>query len=188
MQTPISHEEAARALQAIELSRTAMRSAVRAHRGHAYLWLWGVIWTAMGLLAQTQGLVGIRWFPWLSLGGVIVSVLIGMRQSATIRLPIDRRFIGVLSASLVFGLGWILVLGGPASAKHMFAYIGLVVAQAYVIAGLWFDTYLLWLGLAVAVAILLGLFVFPAVFWIWIAVFGGGTLIASGFYVRYFMR
>lgn len=188
MHSSITPEEAARALQAIELSRAAMRTAVRANRGHAYLWLWGSLWAAMGLLAQTQGFAGIRLFPWLSLGGVIASILIGWRQSATIRLPIDRRFIGVLAASLAFGLAWISVLGGTTSPERVFAYIGLLVAQAYVFAGFWFDTYLLWLGLAVAAAMLLGLFVFPAFFWIWIAVFGGGTLIASGFYVRYFMR
>ncbi len=188
MQSSITPEEAARALQAIEVSRAAMRSAVRANRGHAHLWLWGGLWSAMGLLAQTQGVAGLRVFPWISLAGVIASVVIGVRQSSTIRLPVDRRFIGVLAASLLFGLGWILVLGGPPSPQRVFAYIGLLVAQAYVISGFWFDTYLLWLGLAVAAAILLGLFVFPAFFWIWIAVFGGGTLIATGFYVRYFMR
>lgn len=188
MQATITPEEAARALQAIEVSRQAMRSAVRANRGHAYLWLWGSLWSAMGLLAQMRGPAGIQLFPWLALGGVVASVVIGVRQSATIRLPIDRRFIGVLIASLIFSLGFIPVLGAPASAKHTFAYIGMVVAQSYVIAGFWFDTYLLWLGLAVAVAILLGLLAFPALFWIWIAAFGGGTLIASGFYVRYVMR
>jgi len=177
-----------RALAAIEASKAAMRSAVRASRGHAYLWLWGAIWIIMGLLAQFLGLTGIRWFPWVSLAGVIASLVIGMRQRTTFRLLIDRRFVGVLAATLGFGLGWVAVLGGAPSAKHLFAFIGLLVAQAYVIAGLWFDTYLLKLGLVVAATVLLGLFVFPAYFWIWIAVFGGGTLVASGFYVRYWMR
>jgi hypothetical protein len=58
----------------------------------------------------------------------------------------------------------------------------------YVIAGIWFDLYLLWLGLIIAALILVGLFVFSAFFWLWIAVFGGGTLILTGVYVRYFWR
>ena len=62
----------------------------------------------------------------------------------------------------------------------------LVAMQAYVVAGLWIDSYLLWLGIAVTVLILLGLFLFPAVFWLWMAIFGGGSLIATGFYVRHF--
>jgi hypothetical protein len=36
--------------------------------------------------------------------------------------------------------------------------------------------------------ILVGLFCFAAIFWWWIAIFGGGTLIVSGFYIRYFWR
>ena len=36
--------------------------------------------------------------------------------------------------------------------------------------------------------ILAGVFLFPGIFWLWMAVFGGGALIASGFYVRHFWR
>ena len=35
----ISPDEAAKALNEIEASRAAMRQAIRAHRGHLYLWL-----------------------------------------------------------------------------------------------------------------------------------------------------
>lgn len=188
MTTPITPDEAARALQAVAASQAAMRSAIRAHRGHCYLWLWGGIWMVMALLAQLRGLQGLRWFPWLGLAGFVASVAIGMIQGNRIRLPVDRRFLWVLLATLLFGLAWGAVLGIPRRAEAVFAFIGLLVAQSYLIAGLWFDSYLLWLGLAVAAAMLVGLFVFPAFFWIWIAVFGGGVLIATGFYVRYFMR
>jgi hypothetical protein len=60
--------------------------------------------------------------------------------------------------------------------------------QVYVVAGLWTDSYLLWVGVLVSVLVILGLFCFPGIFWLWMAVFGGGTLIASGFYVRHFWR
>ncbi len=188
MPSRITPSEAARALAAIASSRAAMRTAVRAHRGHTYLWLWGGIWTAMALLAHFRGLAGVQLFSWMGLGGVVASFLIGRRERSTIRLPVDRRFLRVLAASLLFGLAWLTALGGPRTPEHGFAYIGLLVAQAYVIAGLWFDSYLLALGLMVAATMLTGLFAFPAFFWIWIAVAGGGTLIASGFYVRYGMR
>ena len=63
-----------------------------------------------------------------------------------------------------------------------------VAMQAYVVAGLWTDTYLLWAGLLVTVLVLAGVVLFPAIFWIWMAVCGGGTLIATGFYVRHGWR
>ena len=47
-----SKEEAAAALAAISQSQAALRSAFRAHRGHYYLWLWGLVWIAMALAAR----------------------------------------------------------------------------------------------------------------------------------------
>jgi len=183
----LSSEDAARALAAIETSRQAMRSAVRANRGHLHLWLWGAIWIAMALLAQVRGEPGMRLFPWICLAGVLVSVAIGSLQARRIRsAPVDRRFLGVLAAVVLFGaVVPAVLLHGPVDGKALFAYCGLVCMLCYVIAGIWFDTHLLWLGTVMAVLILVGLFVFPTIFWWWIAVFSGGPLIATGFYIRY---
>jgi hypothetical protein len=182
----LSSEEAARALAAIQASREAMRSAVRAHRGHYHLWLWGLIWIAMAMLAEFRGPAGVRLFPWLSLGGVAGSFVLGFIQGSQIRMPVDKRFLGVLAAVIFFAALWPLVLRAPADNQTIFAYLGLVVMLCYIIAGIWFDTYLLWLGLVMTALILVGLFCFTGLFWWWIAVFGGGPLIATGFYVRYF--
>ncbi len=185
----LSAEDAARSLAAIDASRAAMRSAVRANRGHWHLWLWGLIWIAMAMLAEFRGEAGSRLFPWLVLPGVLVSFMIGASQARRIRaVTIDRRFVGVLAAVILFGIAAPLVLlRGPVSGQALFAYCGLVAMLCYVVAGIWFDVYLLWLGVAMAALILVGLFVFPAIFWWWIAVFGGGPLLAAGFYVRYWV-
>jgi len=183
----LSSEDAARSLAAIDASRAAMRSALRANRGHYQLWLWGLIWIAMALLAEFRGEAGVRLFPWLVLAGFPISILIGATQARRIRSsPVDKRFLGVLAAVILFGLVVpFVLLRGPVSSQALFAYCGLVTMLCYVIAGIWFDTHLLWLGTAMAALILIGLFVFPAIFWWWIAIFGGGPLIATGFYVRY---
>jgi hypothetical protein len=184
----LSPEEAARALAAIETSRATMRSAIRAYRGHAHLWLWGIIWIAMAMLAQFHGPAGIRLFPWLVGAGIALSMVLGSVQGNRVRAPVDKRFLGVLAAVLVFAAIVPVVLRAPANNQAIFAYCGLVAMLCYVIAGLWFDTYLLWLGLVITALILVGLFCFPAIFWWWIAIFGGGTLIVTGFYIRYFWR
>jgi hypothetical protein len=103
-------------------------------------------------------------------------------------MPVDKRFLGVLAAVVFFAALWPLVLRAPADNQSIFAYIGLVVMLCYIIAGIWFDTYLLWLGLGMAALILVGLLCFSGIFWWWIAVFGGGPLIVTGFYIRYFWR
>lgn len=187
MQPTISPEEAARTLAAIEASRAAMRSAVRSHRGHLHLWWWGLIWIAMASLAQTLGLAGIKLFPWLTLLGTVGSFVIGWLQATQIRGPIDRRYLRVVAVTLAFGLVLGPVLGLPRSPESVFAYIGLLVAQVYVISGLWFDNYLLKLGLIIAAAMLVGVLFLGSWFWIWVGVVGGGTLLISGSYVRYRM-
>ena len=185
----VSREEAAAALAAIKGANRAARSAFRAHHGHYHLWLWGIVWITMALLAQTRGLAGVRLFPWVSGAGVFASLVIGFLQSGQVRSPVDRRFFGALASLIGFAVLVPLVLQPRNITPEIaFAYTGLVVAQAYVLSGVWFDSYMVWFGLVLAGLILLGLLVFTAYFWIWIAVCTGGAFLLTGFYVRYFWR
>jgi len=174
------------------LSRTAMRHAIRAHYGHWYLWIWGLIWLAMALLGHFLGPSATPFFNGLCLIGITSSILIGFVQGGQIRAPLDRRFLAALGAFILFGyFVWPVVLGSPHRADafiRLFGYSALVPMQAYVLAGIWFDSYLLWIGLLISCSILLGLFIFSAIFWLWFAAFAAVPLILSGFYVRYFMR
>ncbi len=185
----LTKEEAAAALAAIDRSRAASRHAFRAHHGHFHLWLWGLVWIAMAMSVQFGGPTVIRRFwPWLYLGGGLVSFLIGWLQSSQVRAPTDRRFLALLFSLIAFGFIWLLILRPAATSEQLFTYFSLICAQAYIIAGIWFDSYLAWLGLILAVLLLVGFFFFLPIFWIWVAVFGGGSLILGGFYVRYFWR
>jgi hypothetical protein len=143
----------------------------------------------MALLMEFSGETSVRHFPWLCLGGGLASFVIGRVQAAQVRVPVDRRFLGVLFAVVGFALLWPALLIRRAPTNELgFVYMGLVVMQAYIIAGIWFDTYLLWLGLLVTVLLLVGWWFVAPWFWLWIAVCCGGTLIGSGFYVRFLMR
>jgi hypothetical protein len=184
----ISPEEAARALADIEASRAAMRTTIRTHRGHYQLWWWGGIWVVMALLGQFYGMRGLRLFPWIAGIGLVPSIAVGYAQGQQVRLPVDKRFFGVVVAIIVYAVIWPFVLGWPANPKLDFAYTTLMCMFFYVLAGILFDLYLLWVGLLTTALILAGLFLFPAIFWLWFAVFAGGTLIGTGFYVRFFWR
>jgi hypothetical protein len=119
---------------------------------------------------------------------MVASFAIRYIKSGTVRMPVDKRFLRVLAAIVIFAVVWPLVLGLPLNPKVIFAYIGLVAMFCYVVAGIWFDMYLLWVGLVVSALIILGLLSFPAIFWWWIAIVCGGTLIGTGFYVRFLWR
>ena len=192
MNDPLSNTQAVQLLESIKQSRTAMRQAIRAHCGHWSLWIWGLIWLAMALLGQFLGTRAMPFINGLSLIGIASSILIGFVQAGQIRAPLDRRFLAALGALILFGyFVWPVVLGSPHRSDafiRLFAYYSLVPMQAYVLAGIWFDNCLLWIGALISILILLGLFVFSAMFWIWFAVFAAMPLILSGFYVRYLMR
>jgi len=191
METPISPAEAERALHSVEASRLAIRQAVRAHRGHFYLWLWGAIWIGMALAVHFFGAKGEQLLPVFILSGCAASTAIGIYQSRQIRTRVDKRFLAALGCLVAFGLLWPLLLGvseKPDAGVRLFAFFSLLAMQAYVLAGIWFDNYLLVIGVIVSALILIGLFIFPAFFWLWFAIFCGGPIILSGFVVRYVWR
>jgi len=184
----LSPDEARSALHSIETSRQAMRSIIRSHRGPSSALALGDNLGGDGHGAQFRGFEGVKQMPWLGLIGWVLSIAIGVTQVPKYEGSVDRRFIALLATIIGFAAVWPLVLGLPTDPRSLFAYSALVAMFCYAVAGIWFDVYLLWVGLIVAALILIGLFVFPAIFWWWIAIFGGGSLIGTGFYIRFFWR
>lgn len=83
-----------------------------------------------------------------------------------------------------YGAIWLHLLR-PWSGLQMNAFICTLVMFAYVMMGLFWDRYLLWLGLAVTAATLLGVHVFERWYCLWMAGAGGGALLGTGLYIRY---
>ncbi|HUR58452.1 MAG TPA: hypothetical protein VM029_12120 [Opitutaceae bacterium] len=185
MPLQLSPQEAAAALADVADARAAMRQAIRAHRGHLHLWIWGAAWIAMPLSAHVWGDHVAVYFSAICLVAGVLSGITGFTQSRQLRMPANVRFLGIIATLVVFAALFPFVLRAPPDVRTIYAYMSLVAMQAYVIAGLWTDSYLLWLGILVTALILAGVILFPAIFWLWMAIFGGGTLVASGFYVRH---
>ena len=184
----ITREEAALSLAQIKASQNAMRQAIQSYRGHVYLWIWGTCWMAMAVLRMldTPGFY-IRG-NWLGLAGILASFAVSFSQSRKLRGTIDRRFVAVCASILVFGYGvWPLFFHVFRTFDLGFGYQELLFMQIYIVAGIWFDNSLLWVGLVVSAVTLVGLLVFPAFFWVAMLV-SGATLVASGFYVRHSWR
>ena len=188
MPLQVSPQEAAAALDEINQTRAAMRRVVREHRGHVHFWIWGGSWVAMPLSAQLFGEEFCRHFWIFAMVAGIISGRVAAEQGARVRMPVNSHFGKMMTVLIVFSLLFLIVLRVMPDMKTLYAYICLVIMQSYVVAGLYTDTYLFWVGILISILILVGLFYFPFIFWLWMAVFGGGSLIATGFYVRHFWR
>ncbi len=184
----ITPEEAVRSLREIEASRLAMRSVIRAHRGHLYLWIWGTIWIAVSLLYWIDAPRFWVLCNWISVGGVVATIGFALVQRRQVRSSVDKRFLAVCVVLLAFGYGvWPVFLGQPHSYKSGFGFSTLIWMQIYMVAGIWFDNYWLWIGLAMTVLIVAGFLFFPAWFWVG-PLLGGVTLVGTGFYIRRFWK
>jgi hypothetical protein len=163
----ISSDEAAKALKEIDASRRAMRTALQAHRGHLYLWIWGIAWMVVSALNWRYEQGALHTMLWIWGAASVATVAIGMVQGSRVRSRIDRRFAGVCAVLLAFGyLIWPVLLGDLhsydfRSYKGAYGYFTVLVVGTLLLAPAFF-----W-----AVTLLLGL-----------------VLFGSGFHVRYFWR
>lgn len=183
----ISAAEAAKALQEIESSRAMMRATIRAHRGHLFLWIWGLVWVVIAL-HDAVSTPRPAFANWVSFAGLAATIVVGFIQGSQIRGKLDKRFLAVCATLLLFAYGvWPEMFGGFHSYQAAFGYSTLIWMQLYIVAGIWFSNYWLWVGLTVSATILAGFIFFPSVFWL-AMLLCGMTLIVTGFYVRFLWR
>jgi hypothetical protein len=181
----ISREEAEKALGEVEATRVAMREVIRSHRGHLYLWLWGSVFIAIALTNWLSNERDWRAGNWISAAGIVATIVIGWVEGQQIRSKVDKRFLAVCVA--ILGFGYVVVptlFGAPHNPKTGYGYSLLIWMQIYIVAGIWFRNYWLWIGIVVTALILAGFLFFPAAFW-GCCVIAGATLVGTGFYVRF---
>jgi len=184
----LSPEEVRQALEQVEVGRRAARLALRRNCGHYHLWIWGTFWIVVPLVFQYSPEVGARYTWVFALVGAIASTFVGAFVARSrMKVPLNSRFTSLMVLLAAFSVVWILLLGSS-NAKAIYAYFCTVAMFGYIAAGMWFDLYLVWVGLGATVLTLVGYYAFGPWFWIWMAVAGGGTLIGTGFYVRYFWK
>jgi hypothetical protein len=194
----ISQEQAEKSLSDIQEMMKRTRRKVSAGSGSLILIMWGMIWV-VGFLS-TQFLPKYSGWIWLvlDLGGVGGSILAGYMSSyrnPPVKHSDGKRLFWQIFFFwfILFGYIdiWIVILW-PVKPEQMIAFGCTVIMLAYVIVGLFFERFMLWLGLAVTALILLGYFLFLFGifhwFWVWMAFAGGGTLAGTGLYIRYRWR
>ena len=207
----ISPKEARESLAQAQDAAARMRKLLACRGADALFVIWGVVWFLgyLGnefaprlLIALARGgevrdatyawtLNGL-WLALIALG-IALSVVVWKRRSPTmtrggVRTGLFWLLLYVYVDIWIFLLWPFIKVEGAAESVRFWRHMGAIGATvpmfAYVVMGLWLDHFMIWIGLAVTGLALLGLFLVPVWFWIWMAVVGGGTLIGTGLLVR----
>lgn len=179
----VSADEAREALGDIERTQAATRKVLSDGPTGRILILWGCLW-AVGYLG-THFLRGKSGWLWLGLDmvGVAGTFAVMWPGRSRTRNPYSWR-IGVFWLALfAYGFLWVVLLS-PLRGNQVGAFFPTLVMFAYVVLGLFFWRYLLWVGLITTALTMAGYFLLPTYFCIWMAFVGGGSLIVPGLHLR----
>jgi hypothetical protein len=188
----LSPEQASSALG--DIASAQRRFAVFVGYQHAapHFWLWGVIWLIGYSVTDLQPRYAGE--AWLALN--VVGFLTGAWLARGSQAPADRArdaargswdlpALQVLFVGLAFTgfIGATFVLFAPTPAQFG-AFPALLVGFAYTVVGVWGGVRWLVAGISLTVLTMVGYLLVSQHFMLWMAVFGGGTLIASGFWMK----
>jgi hypothetical protein len=184
--TPLEAEEALAAIQAISQKT---RRAIANSGAYLFLIAWGIVWL-LGFSASqflAQEVAGYAWIALDSLGG-LASAVIGFRMSNNIRsaTPITSgKRIAVFWLLLFLYCIVAIAIAWPVNGKQISMFIILFVMVGWMAMGLLLSFGSFWFGLILTALALVGYFGFPGIYYLWMAILGGGGMIALGLYIRY---
>jgi hypothetical protein len=188
----ISPQEADEALKAIHSADRRVWQMQGYRFAAPMLILWGVIWAVANATTDFNHDAGNRVWVWGSLlGAVLTAVMIArqtlQRRRAGVQLPEERQtgtsFALTGCTVMAYFIAMFLVLA-PLSARQGNAFISLFWAFAYMFGGAWLGLRLFITGLVAAVAMVIGYRYVHDHYYLWMAVFGGGSLILGGLWLR----
>jgi hypothetical protein len=184
----VSPSEAEEALTAIQAMMTKTRRAISSSGAYAFLVIWGVVWLIGFLCSQflPQAISGYAWMIMDTLGG-IVSAFAGIRMGRGVRSPsatTPGKRIGIFWFLLFLYVVAAIGVAWPTDGKQIAMFIILFVMVGWIAMGLLLSFASVWPGLAITALALVGYFLLPGIFYLWMAVLGGGGMIALGLYIR----
>ena len=184
----VSPSEAEEALTAIRSMAQKTRQSIASSGAYITLIATGIVWLIGFMCTQfLQGVVVVYIWIGLSILGSILGVVLGMRMGKRVRspstAPIAKR-IGLFWLLLVlYGIAAI-VLARPTDGKQVTMFVILFIMLGQLAMGLLFSFSFVWWALPVTTLALVGYFLLPDIFYLWMAILGGGGMIALGLYIR----
>lgn len=184
----VSTTEAEESLAAIQAMMQKTRRAFSSSGAYLFLILWGVIWL-LGFLGSQFLALPIAGYVWMildTLGGILSAVL-GIRMGRGVRRSsptTSGKRIAAFWLLLFFYCIAAVAVSWPADGKQLAMYIILFVMVGWIAMGLLLSFASVWPGLAITALALIGYFLLPGIFYLWMAILGGGGMIVLGLYIR----
>ena len=184
----ISPDEAEEALAAIQTMAQKTRQSIAGSGAHISLIITGIVWL-IGYMC-TQFLPGnIVVYIWIGLSilgsalGTVLGIRMGRRVRSPSTAPMAKR-IGLFWLLLVlYGIAAI-VLARPTNGKQVTMFVILFIMLGQLAMGLLFSFSSVWWALPVTALALVGYFLLPGIFYLWMGVLGGGGMIVIALYIR----
>lgn len=180
----LSRDEASATLKDIEQTEGRSSTAYGYKSAAPFLILWGLIWF-FGYGATDLRPAYSNWaWAGLIVFGFAASAVIGKRGGT--RAGGARHGMRIMAAWLVglLYMSAVIAVMQPVRGDQIGAFIPLLIAFIYGMMGIWGGARFIVAGAAVAILTLGGFFWLPSHFGLWMAFVGGGTLIATGFWLR----
>jgi hypothetical protein len=184
----VSTTEAEEALDAIQAMMQKTRRSFSSSGAYMFLIVWGVIWLLGFLGSQFLSLhiAGYAWMVLDTLGGILSAVL-GIRMGRGVRRSsptTSGKRIAAFWLLLFFFCIAAVAVAWPADGKQLAMYIILFVMVGWIAMGLLLSFASVWPGLIITALALIGYFQLPGIFYLWMAILGGGGMIVLGLYIR----
>jgi len=185
----ISPTEAEESLAAIQAMVQKTRRSISSSGAYLFLIIWGCIWLVgfMGSQFLPAPINGWLWLVLDTIGGVL-SAIVGIRMGQQVRSTTHNhsgKRIGAFWLLLFLYCIAAITVAWPVDGKQASMFIILFVMVGWLAMSLLYSFTPVWVGLAFTGISLVGYFLLPEYFYLWMAILGGGGLIALGLYIRY---
>jgi len=184
----ISPDEAEDALSAIQQVTQKTRRSLANSGAYIFLIVTGVVWMLGFLSTQYLSPTMTTWV-WVSasLIGTGVSIVLGRRTGQRVRGPevavTAKRAISFWVMLIAFCAA-VIAVAQPLDGKQVTLLIILFTMIGQLAMGLLLSFSATWWALPIAALALIGYFLFPSIFYVWMALLVGGGMIALGVHIR----
>jgi hypothetical protein len=184
----ISPDEAEEALAAIQKVTQKTRRSFASSGAYIFLILTGIIWL-VGFVSTQFLPKEITVWVWIvmSVIGSAISILLGTRMDKRVHsqsVNISGKRAGIFWLLLVFFCVATIAIARPTDGKQITMFIILFMMIGQLAMGLMLSFYSVWWTLPITILALIGYFLFPNIFYLWMGLLVGGGMIALGLYIR----